>query len=71
MEDDGEQFRMSERQRVRGTAVAAHFSEACGNLVAKQLRLHTKKSIPYAGMLFLSIFYATAQRPAVIPVRQT
>ncbi len=44
MEDDGEQFRMSERQRVRGTVVAAHFSEACGNLVAKQWRLRTKKA---------------------------
>ncbi len=35
MEDNGEEFRMSERQRVRGTAVAANFCESCGNLVAK------------------------------------
>ena len=37
MEGGGKKFRMSERQRVRGTAVAAHFCEACGNLVAKIL----------------------------------
>jgi hypothetical protein len=35
MEGDGEKFRMSERQRVRGTSVTVHFDEACGNLVAK------------------------------------
>ena len=32
--DDGEKFRMSERQRVRGTAVDSCFCEARGNLVS-------------------------------------
>ena len=32
--DDGEQFRMSERQRVRGTAVDSYFCESRGNLVS-------------------------------------
>ena len=32
--DDGEKFRMSERQRVRGTAVDSWFCEARGNLVS-------------------------------------
>ena len=32
--DDGEKFRMSERQRVRGTAVDSYFCEARGNLVS-------------------------------------
>ena len=31
---DGKQFRMSERQRVRGTAVSSYFCEARGNLVS-------------------------------------
>ena len=31
---DGEKFRMSERQRVRGTAVDSWFCEARGNLVS-------------------------------------
>ena len=31
---DGEKFRMSERQRVRGTAVDSGFCEARGNLVS-------------------------------------
>ena len=31
---DGEKFRMSERQRVRGTAVDSCFCEARGNLVS-------------------------------------
>ncbi len=33
-EADGEKFRMSERQRVRGTAVDSWFCEARGNLVS-------------------------------------
>ena len=33
-EDDGEKFRMSERQRVRGTAVDSYFCESRGNLVS-------------------------------------
>ena len=32
--DEGEQFRMSERQRVRGTAIASFFCESRGNLVS-------------------------------------
>ena len=32
--DDGEKFRMSERQRVRGTAVVSRFCESRGNLVS-------------------------------------
>ena len=32
--DDGEKFRMSERQRVRGTAVDSYFCESRGNLVS-------------------------------------
>ena len=32
--DDGEKFRMSERQRVRGTAVDSCFCESRGNLVS-------------------------------------
>ena len=32
--DAGEQFRMSERQRVRGTAVDSYFCESRGNLVS-------------------------------------
>ena len=32
--DDGEKFRMSERQRVRGTAADSCFCEARGNLVS-------------------------------------
>ena len=31
---DGEKFRMSERQRVRGTAVDSYFCESRGNLVS-------------------------------------
>ena len=31
---DGEKFRMSERQRVRGTAVASYFFESRANLVS-------------------------------------
>ena len=31
---DGEKFRMSERQRVRGTAVESYFCESRGNLVS-------------------------------------
>ena len=31
---DGEKFRMSERQRVRGTAVTSGFCESRGNLVS-------------------------------------
>ena len=37
--DDGEQFRMSERQRVRGTAVDSCFCEARGNLVSNAVML--------------------------------
>ena len=33
----GEKFRMSERQRVRGTAVDSHFCESCGNLVSNAI----------------------------------
>ena len=33
--DDGEQFRMSERQRVHGTAAASCFCESRENLVSK------------------------------------
>ena len=33
-EADGEKFRMSERQRVRGTAVDSCFCESRGNLVS-------------------------------------
>ena len=32
--DDGEKFRMSERQRVRETAVDSYFCESLGNLVS-------------------------------------
>ena len=32
--DSGEKFRMSERQRVRGTAAVSCFREARGNLVS-------------------------------------
>ncbi len=32
--NDGEKFRMSERQRVRGTAAASCFCESRGNLVS-------------------------------------
>ena len=32
--DGGEKFRMSERQRVRGTAAASYFCESRGNLVS-------------------------------------
>ena len=32
--DDGEKFRMSERQRVRGTAVDSYFCESLANLVS-------------------------------------
>ena len=35
--DDGEKFRMSERQRVRGTAVASYFCESRGNLVSNKV----------------------------------
>ena len=34
---DGEKFRMSERQRVRGTAVASYFCESRGNLVSNKV----------------------------------
>ena len=37
--DDGEQFRMSERQRVRGTAVDSYFGESRGNLVSNTVML--------------------------------
>ena len=37
--DDGEKFRMSERQRVRGTAVDSWFCEARGNLVSNTVML--------------------------------
>ncbi len=45
--DAGEQFRMSERQRVRGTAVDSYFCESRGNRVAKTWRLpqHKKSAI--------------------------
>ncbi len=33
--DDGEKFRMSKRQRVRGTAIDSYFCESRGNLGAK------------------------------------
>ena len=36
---DGEKFRMSERQRVRGTAVDSCFCEARGNLVSNAVML--------------------------------
>ena len=36
---DGEKFRMSERQRVRGTAVDSCFCEARGNLVSNAFML--------------------------------
>ena len=36
-EGDGEKFRMSERQRVRGTAVASYFCESRGNLVSNTI----------------------------------
>ena len=32
--DDGKKFRMSERQRVRGTAGGSYFCESRGNLVS-------------------------------------
>ena len=34
---DGEKFRMSERQRVRGTAVESYFCESRGNLVSNTI----------------------------------
>ena len=36
-EADGEKFRMSERQRVRGTAVDSRFCESRGNLVSNAI----------------------------------
>ena len=35
--DDGEKFRMSERQRVHGTAVESYFCESRGNLVSNTI----------------------------------
>ena len=45
--DAGEQFRMSERQRVRGTAVDSYFCESRGNRVAKTWRLPQHKNLLY------------------------
>ena len=62
---DGEKFRMSERQRVRGTAVDSYFCEARGNLVSNTVmppfiqKLLTLQN-PFASFVCFAVRY---QRP--------
>ena len=59
---DGKQFRMSERQRVRGTAVDSSFCEARGNLVSNTVmppfiqKLLGLKS-PFAYFVYFAVRY--------------
>ena len=44
--DDGEKFRMSERQRVRGTAVDSYFCESRANLVSNAVMPPFRQKLP-------------------------
>ena len=58
--DNGVKFRMSERQRVRGTAVDSWFCEARGNLVSNTVTATALKPFPYITLLaFLWLFSVT------------
>ena len=68
---DGEKFRMSERQRVRGTAVDSWFCEARGNLVSNTvmppfIQKLIAQNIPFASFVYFAV--RCPQTVAIPPV---